>query len=119
MKFLSYLRQGLMVPLRECRSVSVVVCADHSTTVMSGDHSYEPVPVLLCKLSEFHFEKASEDEKDKNAVKKSSKRKRTPCGRLPLCDEVQAFAETEAGFGALGRFPGRELMKVIKSFAAN
>ena len=30
---------------------TIVVTGDHSTTVCSGDHSFEPVPFVICKLS--------------------------------------------------------------------
>eukprot|EP01080_Neovahlkampfia_damariscottae_P003732 gene3732-6620_t len=63
-----------------------VVTGDHSTPVLIGDHSYEPVPFSIWDL-------------------KSDKR-----------DSVECFSEIEAAKGNLGRFSGLQVMKIIKSF---
>ncbi|OZJ05767.1 hypothetical protein BZG36_01326 [Bifiguratus adelaidae] len=83
---------GRVVKQLEQMQVPVVITltGDHSTPVLYGDHSYEPVPVTMARLSA-------------NPVEMSM-----------TCDHVTCFDEISARQGALGRFRGLELMGVIK-----
>ena len=69
----------------------VVVTGDHSTPVRGGDHSCEPVPVVMAEVgAKDGWEGAA-------------------------CD-VRAFDEVACSRGVLGRFPGCELMPTIHRF---
>lgn len=103
------------------------VTGDHSTPVEYGDHSFEPVPFALCKLSNFvsavgettvmgtsldafplPSAKAGDD------IELSEK---TSNGRRAFSgDSVFEFSEIAAARGCLGRFPGSEMMGIIKKF---
>ena len=74
-------------------AVSVCVCGDHSSPVLYGDHSHEPVPFLLCPLE-----------------------------RLAADGDAAAsggagggFGEIAAAGGPLGRFPGSEVMPLLRA----
>ena len=69
----------------------VVVTGDHSTPVRGGDHSCEPVPVVVAEVGG-HMQG-------------------TGVG-------VKAFDEVECSQGVLGRFPGSELMGLIARFSS-
>ncbi|XP_039142346.1 probable 2,3-bisphosphoglycerate-independent phosphoglycerate mutase [Dioscorea cayenensis subsp. rotundata] len=107
------------------------ITGDHSTPVEYGDHSFEPVPFALCQLKDFvgvvgeakvleasldafilpsvdAGEDLIEDIVFPGKVVESSK---TPCG-----DSVCIFSEIAAAKGCLGRFPGSEMMGIIKKF---
>lgn len=109
------------------------VTGDHSTPVEYGDHSFEPVPFSLCQLTDFvgavggesvvmetSLEpfplptiNAGEDLMEDKEVEKerSSKQLKAFSG-----DSVCEFSEIAAARGCLGRFPGGEMMGIIKSF---
>lgn len=107
------------------------VTGDHSTPVEYGDHSFEPVPFSLCRLRDFigargesvvmstpldsfHLPsvKAGEDTRNDILVpEKSGGRCTTFSG-----DSVSEFTEIAAARGCLGRFPGSEMMGIIKKF---
>eukprot|EP00871_Galdieria_phlegrea_P003038 jgi/Galph1/3735/GphlegSOOS_G2378.1 len=75
------------------RRVNLVVTGDHSTPVRLKDHSFHPVPFVLCPL---------------------------PFGTLPRIWQqrtVKVYSETAAGFGVLGRFTGDQVMPIVKYFA--
>jgi 2,3-bisphosphoglycerate-independent phosphoglycerate mutase len=107
------------------------VTGDHSTPVEYGDHSFEPVPFVLCRLRDFvgamgednviNFPlddfllpsvKSGEDvaENIDVADRKSDQRKAFSG------DSVFEFNEIAAARGCLGRFPGSEMMGIIKKF---
>lgn len=77
---------------------AVVVTGDHSSPVIYGDHSCEPVPFVLCPVANMSIKGATE-----NRV---------------LCDSVVQFNEVAAARGALGRFCGAEVMPLLKHVAA-
>lgn len=109
------------------------VTGDHSTPVEYGDHSFEPVPFTLCRLKDFVGAmggesivmetsldpfplptiKADEDLADDVALEeaKRSGQLQAFCG-----DSVCEFDEVAAARGCLGRFPGGEMMGIIKTF---
>ncbi|KAI8148827.1 2,3-bisphosphoglycerate-independent phosphoglycerate mutase-domain-containing protein [Fennellomyces sp. T-0311] len=74
---------------------SIIVTSDHSTPVLYGDHSCEPVPFCISR--------------PKYAMDTS------------LChgDAVTKFEEVEAARGVLGRFCGSQMMSIAKSYMAN
>ncbi|XP_077219040.1 uncharacterized protein LOC143853192 [Tasmannia lanceolata] len=112
---------------------SLCVTGDHSTPVEYGDHSFEPVPFTLCRLVDyvgavggetvvmatpldaFPLPKveAGEDLKEDFEVSEDSKSK--DCKAF-AGDSVCEFSEIAASRGCLGRFPGSEMMGVIKKF---
>ncbi|KAK9901638.1 hypothetical protein WJX75_006034 [Coccomyxa subellipsoidea] len=61
---------------------SVCVTSDHSTPVEFGDHSHEPVPFAIARLTHV----------------------------------VEALGGSSAVEGALGRFPGSQVMPLVRSF---
>lgn len=112
---------------------SLCVTGDHSTPVEYGDHSFEPVPFALCRLQDFvgavggesvvlanpldpfplPSNKADEDLSENLGLEeeKGSKPIKAFSG-----DSVFGFNEIAAARGCLGRFPGGEMMGIIKTF---
>ncbi|KAK3217885.1 hypothetical protein Dsin_011855 [Dipteronia sinensis] len=108
------------------------VTGDHSTPVEYGDHSFEPVPFAMCRLADFvrvvggesvimktsldpfplPTIKAGEDltEDVKSEKEGNSKQLKAFSG-----DSVCEFDEIAAARGCLGRFPGGEMMGIIKN----
>jgi len=78
---------------------TIVLTGDHSTPVLYGDHSCEPVPFVITKVH------------NAKLVMQHG------ANSVTALDPVQQFSEIDAASGILGRFPGMEVMKVIKSFA--
>ncbi len=68
--------------------VVFVVTGDHSTPCYYKDHSFEPVPMLVCG---------------------------NYAGAHKVADRVTRFEELDNG-GFLGRFPGLETMKIIRNY---
>ena len=112
---------------------SLCVTGDHSTPVEYGDHSFEPVPFTLCRLKDFVGAIGGES----NLMKISLDPFPLPTVQAgeDLTEEclregwktrvsVQAFSgdsvtelnEIAAARGCLGRFPGSEMMGIIKAF---
>ncbi|CAI9109965.1 OLC1v1009915C2 [Oldenlandia corymbosa var. corymbosa] len=108
------------------------VTGDHSTPVEYGDHSFEPVPFALCRLEDFvrevgesHLSEisldpfplpkvvAGEDITDIAGVQGGLKSKPT---QASSGDSVFEFHEVAAARGCLGRFPGSEMMGIIKAY---
>ncbi|RKP25742.1 2,3-bisphosphoglycerate-independent phosphoglycerate mutase-domain-containing protein [Syncephalis pseudoplumigaleata] len=68
--------------------VTLCVTGDHATPVLYGDHSCEPVPFTMLRVDE-----------------------------MPLPpDSVRTFDEMAAAQGGLGRFSGRDVMRILKQF---
>lgn len=109
------------------------VTGDHSTPVEYGDHSFEPVPFTMCRLKDFVRAVGGEsvvmeispepfplptveagEELADNMEFKEAKRS----GQLQAFwgDSVCEFNEIAAARGCLGRFPGGEMMGIIKRF---
>ncbi|KAG1364338.1 Bisphosphoglycerate-independent phosphoglycerate mutase [Cocos nucifera] len=107
------------------------VTGDHSTPVEYGDHSFEPVPFALCRLKDFvsiveeenvvrtpletfplPSVKAGEDLREEIEMFNNRSDGRRAFGG----DSVSEFSEIAAARGCLGRFPGSEMMGVIKEF---
>ncbi|PKI69889.1 uncharacterized protein LOC116205505 [Punica granatum] len=110
---------------------ALCVTGDHSTPVEYGDHSFEPVPFTLCWLRDFVeavggetvLEQISSDPFPLPAVKTGEDLKedlegdeRKPRVKSFTGDSVAEFNEIAAARGCLGRFPGGQMMGIIKSF---
>lgn len=113
-------------------SYYLCVTGDHSTPVEYGDHSFEPVPFALCSLKDFvsvlggetvlsgisldpfplPSVQAGEDlDTDKRIEEYKNKKLQFLAG-----DSVDKFSEIAAARGCLGRFPGSEMMGIIKAY---
>ncbi|KAF6175128.1 hypothetical protein GIB67_022809 [Kingdonia uniflora] len=108
---------------------SLCITGDHSTPVEYGDHSFEPVPFTLCRLAEFvgaiggeaSIKAISLDPfplptveagEEEFCLKDETKEERVAFSG----DSVAIFSEVAAARGCLGRFPGGEMMGIIKTF---
>ncbi|GAV60056.1 Metalloenzyme domain-containing protein/PhosphMutase domain-containing protein [Cephalotus follicularis] len=108
------------------------VTGDHSTPVEYGDHSFEPVPFAICRLKDFvgvvgedfvlgtpldpfplPTIKAGEDISEN--INTTQERKREQI-QTRSGDSVLEYNEIAAARGCLGRFPGGEMMGIIKKF---
>ncbi|XP_021287672.1 uncharacterized protein LOC110419106 [Herrania umbratica] len=111
----------------------VCVTGDHSTPVEYGDHSFEPVPFTMCQLKDYvgaiggesvvletsldpfplPTVKAGEDLNEDIGLEKGRRCKQVQafCG-----DSVFELNEIAAARGCLGRFPGGQMMEIIKRF---
>ncbi|KAK6230762.1 hypothetical protein QUC31_002280 [Theobroma cacao] len=111
----------------------VCVTGDHSTPVEYGDHSFEPVPFTMCRLKDYvgaiggesivletsldpfplPTVKAGEDLNEDIGLEKGRRCKQVQgfCG-----DSVFELNEIAAARGCLGRFPGGQMMEIIKRF---
>ncbi|KAK1310318.1 hypothetical protein QJS10_CPA08g01709 [Acorus calamus] len=109
------------------------ITGDHSTPVEYGDHSFEPVPFTLCRLEDFVGASGGEEVIRQTSletfplpsvktgealnkvfeVSEENQRKRSKAFGGDLVSE---FSEIAAARGCLGRFPGSEMMGVIKKF---
>lgn len=69
------------------RTIRLVITGDHSTPVQYGDHSFEPVPFTICSL---------------------------PLTKSQATDNVHTFSEIAAAQGYLGRFPGNQVMPILR-----
>lgn len=107
------------------------VTGDHSTPVEYGDHSFEPVPFVMCRLKDFvgavgesticrtsldpfpiPSVKPGEDLTDDLELEK----RKDKCSQSHSGDSVYELNEMAAARGCLGRFPGGEMMGIIKKF---
>ncbi len=68
----------------------ISLTGDHSTPMYYGDHSFEPVPFTVSTKQSIIDDKP-----------------------FFLADSVEHFDEVSAAQGVLGRFPGREVMKLM------
>ena len=108
----------------------VLCTADHSTPVAFGDHSCEPVPLALARLDlvvkalgEAHvegvdlapFPMPAEDAALAAAQGGGEARR---AARRVFGDAVEAFDEVACAAGFLGRFPGSEVMPLLRTVAA-
>ena len=108
------------------------VTGDHSTPVEYGDHSYEPVPFAICQLKDFvgavgesiiretsletfplPSVKAGEDLSYDVEIEQEQREKSS---QSYSGDSVSEFDEIAAARGCLGRFPGGEMMGIIRKF---
>lgn len=78
------------------REYVFVVTGDHTTPVHFTDHTHDPVPFLICKMSHI----VNETQPDQS----------------PDIDSVTQFSEIDAAQGLLGRFPGLQVFHIIKNY---
>lgn len=111
---------------------TLCITGDHSTPVEYGDHSFESVPFAMCRLKDFvgaigesSICKISLDPFPIPSVKSGedlldnleTEERRDKCGKQPYSgDSVYELNEVAAAKGCLGRFPGGEMMGIIKKF---
>jgi len=109
---------NLLEPLSENQSFMIVITGDHSTPVLYGDHSCEPVPFLICSLNRFYKKKSLENKKNIKKRKLSMEESSliTEWEKLHELDHVKEFNEISCVSGVLGRFPGQEILPLIKRF---
>uniref|UniRef100_H3GHD3 Metalloenzyme domain-containing protein n=1 Tax=Phytophthora ramorum TaxID=164328 RepID=H3GHD3_PHYRM len=93
----------------EDNEVTIVVTGDHTTPVKYGDHTFEPVPFAIARAETAyerlqHFEDAEGVAGANNSSPGS------------LTDGVTRFSELSVARGALGRFAGDQVMKLVKGF---
>jgi len=107
------------------------VTGDHSTPVEYGDHSFEPVPFAICRLKDFVgaigesvIHQTSLDPFPLPSVKSGedltfdleTEERGDICSQSYSGDSVFELNEIAAARGCLGRFPGAEMMGIIKNF---
>lgn len=107
------------------------VTGDHSTPVEYGDHSFEPVPFAICRLKDFvgaigesvirgtsldSFPLPSVKSGEDLTFDLETEEKGDKCSKSYSGDSVNELNEIAAARGCLGRFPGGEMMGIIKNF---
>ncbi|CAI5493393.1 unnamed protein product [Closterium sp. Naga37s-1] len=122
------------------------VTGDHSTPILYGDHTEEPVPLAICDLSDFihtvpggeaavlctdlspfpiptaatvaaeGVSGANGGVRERNGEGGAEKGAGLVPGKAKSLagDGVSTFSESAAAKGSLGRFPGSEMMRIIK-----
>ncbi|KRX10254.1 Alkaline-phosphatase-like, core domain [Pseudocohnilembus persalinus] len=83
----------------------ICITGDHTTPYHKGDHTFEPVPVAITTIT--NWKKQLNLELNENQQKLIEFQKE-------IQDQVQQFNEKSTGQGVLGRFPGQELLGVLK-----
>eukprot|EP00823_Brevimastigomonas_motovehiculus_P001397 TRINITY_DN11918_c0_g1_i1.p1 TRINITY_DN11918_c0_g1~~TRINITY_DN11918_c0_g1_i1.p1 ORF type:complete len:484 (-),score=52.83 TRINITY_DN11918_c0_g1_i1:428-1879(-) len=106
------------------REFLLVLTGDHSTPVMHGDHSPEPVPLAVCLVRHLLETVFQQQQRTSELSKDNITHTSSPChphnitlatlDSFAESDHCTAFHEIEASRGILGRFPGRELMPLLK-----
>ena len=119
---------------------SLVVTGDHSTPVEFGDHSHEPVPFAVAHLRDVvaalggdetvlaiplgpiahPIEGGGERSNGGGGASHPALMVAGAAAAVAVAvagDAVAEFSEAAAAEGALGRFPGSQVMSVIKDFA--
>ncbi|OQR97196.1 2,3-bisphosphoglycerate-independent phosphoglycerate mutase [Thraustotheca clavata] len=82
-------------------NATIVVTGDHTTPVLYGDHTFEPVPFTISSV-ELAAKQLNGEES---------------CPHIPLLqDTTTHFSEIDAASGGLGRFAGDQVMEIIKQF---
>ncbi|XP_050269910.1 uncharacterized protein LOC126713977 [Quercus robur] len=108
------------------------VTGDHSTPVEYGDHSFETVPFAMCRLKDFvsavggesiilgtsldPFPLPATEVDDDLTDDVGIEQERSKQLQAYNGDSVCEFNEIAAARGCLGRFPGGEMMGIIKKF---
>ncbi|KAI3704701.1 hypothetical protein L1987_74928 [Smallanthus sonchifolius] len=108
------------------------VTGDHSTPVEYGDHSFEPVPFTLCRLKDYvgavggesvvlqtsldTFPLPTVEAGDDLSRYVAAEEEISQLGQAFSGDSVWRLNEIATARGCLGRFPGSEMMGIIKKF---
>jgi 2,3-diphosphopglycerate-independent phosphoglycerate mutase len=93
---------------------SICLTGDHSTPVLYGDHSCEPVPFAIAKVQ--HVWKLLQAKLSADDAEDADRRVSLITSKSEDSDGVFRFSEIDASRGSLGRFPGSEVMPIIKSY---
>ncbi|GLD95121.1 hypothetical protein PINS_up003746 [Pythium insidiosum] len=99
-EMVAHLIKGFHERLPECE-VTMVVTGDHTTPVIYGDHSFEPVPFTISRGA---------------AAWNALSHPQSTVASATLTDDVTSFSEIAAARGVLGRFSGDQLMTIVKNF---
>ncbi|KDO24190.1 hypothetical protein SPRG_10619 [Saprolegnia parasitica CBS 223.65] len=83
-------------------TATIVLTGDHTTPVLYGDHTFEPVPLTIGRVHA-----AAAHLRGEPLVHDAR-----------LQDTVSAFSEVAAAGGGLGRFAGDQVMEIVKQFRA-
>jgi 2,3-bisphosphoglycerate-independent phosphoglycerate mutase len=83
----------------------IALTGDHTTPLISGDHTFEPVPFTASTFSSL-IENLGIDKSESKRLQELRN----------LRDTVERFDEISACEGVLGRFPGSEMMGILKKF---
>ncbi|KAI9137354.1 2,3-bisphosphoglycerate-independent phosphoglycerate mutase-domain-containing protein [Paraphysoderma sedebokerense] len=98
---------------------TIVLTGDHSTPVVYGDHSYEPVPFVVATLSNILNSDKLTNDGAPTDLDSDNKRRKIGNMRIvngKLIDSVRKFNEIETRLGGLGRFCGGEVMGIVKRY---
>ncbi|KAM9965603.1 hypothetical protein ACTFIR_005774 [Dictyostelium discoideum] len=110
-KMLHFIISQLAIAQNENKgNFTICLTGDHSTPVLTGDHSYEPVPFTICKVIEADKIINKKNNHDNNNNSNSNN-----C----FSDNVKVFNEIESTSGVLGRFPGGQAMNIICQYMNN
>lgn len=97
---------------------SVVVTGDHSTPVRYGDHAVEPVPFVIAAVQHLpQFTTAPVPGSPLHGAL-ATPRSRALRALCTTHNPVRTFDEVACAGGLLGRFPGREVMPLLRNFRA-
>ena len=99
-----YLLNKLKLITTTTSKYAIAITGDHSTPIVFGEHSYEPVPFTLCLVDNLVNE---QEHVIMNDMQKEL---------MNLKDNVVRYNEVDCGYGCLGRFTGQDMMSVIKKF---
>ncbi|CEG44155.1 -bisphosphoglycerate-independent phosphoglycerate [Plasmopara halstedii] len=106
-EMIALLLEGIHADFGEKDSeITIVVTGDHTTPVKYGDHTFEPVPFAIARVGAAY--------KRLQSCRNASNPYESLAG--PLTDEVTRFSEVAVASGALGRFSGDQVMKLVKEF---
>lgn len=88
-------------PIYKEKGIDLTICitGDHSTPVLYGDHTHEPVPFGISTIGLMSNENDPQSS-FKNDIK----------------DQVTCYDEVECAKGSLGRFTGCEAIEFMKNF---
>lgn len=93
---------------------SLVVTGDHSTPVRYGDHAVEPVPFVVAAVH--HLPAFAASQKQPQRQWGQNDRAQALRDLCTASNPVRRFDELTCAQGLLGRFPGREVMSLLRNF---
>jgi hypothetical protein len=130
--------QGAVGTSTATDAYAVCITGDHSTPVVFGDHSHEPVPFTLAWVSDAvaaiggaaqlaacspgqriplpDVKQPPDLQQLLQQAQQQAQSSSSRCSGAACWDEVVAFDELSAARGSLGRFPGSQVMPLIKDF---
>jgi 2,3-diphosphopglycerate-independent phosphoglycerate mutase len=113
-KMLSELRDELDTMLEAPEPWIFVLTGDHTTPVKTRDHTHEPVPIMLTPivLGGSSLQGAPDHISSQRSAMATS-----ALDTMLSSDQVRRFHEHAVCKGSLGRFPGSELMPLVRTLA--